>query len=160
MYVYILKLDNGKYYVGRTSDMTKRLQEHVSGNGSIWTSMYPPISVEMVYEGDNPFEEDLRLIEVMARYGIENVRGGSFSDPELSASNIEVIERMIRGAQDRCFRCGEPGHWCISCPNVIDMHNPTPSQESKGINIILVIVIAVILFMIISSSVAAVVSII
>ena len=30
-YVYILKLSNGDYYIGRTDDLKRRVKEHVSG---------------------------------------------------------------------------------------------------------------------------------
>jgi len=30
-YVYILKLSNGDYYIGRTDDLKRRLQEHKAG---------------------------------------------------------------------------------------------------------------------------------
>ena len=30
-YVYILKLSNGDFYIGRSDDLKRRMQEHISG---------------------------------------------------------------------------------------------------------------------------------
>ena len=43
--IYILRLEGGKYYVGKSDNPTKRYQEHLNGSGSAWTKKYPPISV-------------------------------------------------------------------------------------------------------------------
>ena len=34
----------------------------------------------------------------MAEHGVENVRGGTFSQIVLPRSDLEIIERMMRGA--------------------------------------------------------------
>ena len=43
--IYVLKLKNNKYYVGKTSKPTFRLNDHFSKNGSYWTKKYKPISI-------------------------------------------------------------------------------------------------------------------
>jgi predicted GIY-YIG superfamily endonuclease len=40
-YVYILKLANGDYYIGRSNDLKRRLNEHDTGQDRT-TSMYLP----------------------------------------------------------------------------------------------------------------------
>tara|TARA_B100001175_G_C19280146_1_gene528392 strand:- start:31 stop:777 length:747 start_codon:yes stop_codon:yes gene_type:complete len=47
--------------------------------------------------------------------GIDNVRGGSFSQIELSDEQIELINKMLRGANDECFNCGKSGHFSKEC---------------------------------------------
>ena len=34
--IYILKLQGGKYYVGKTNDLERRKQEHINGTASSW----------------------------------------------------------------------------------------------------------------------------
>jgi predicted GIY-YIG superfamily endonuclease len=46
--IYILKLKNNKYYVGKSNDPQKRFKEHISGNGSSFTKKYKPISIEKI----------------------------------------------------------------------------------------------------------------
>ena len=49
-YTYILQCANGKYYVGSTTDIEKRLQEHQAGLGGKFTSTHLP--VKLVYVED------------------------------------------------------------------------------------------------------------
>ena len=74
--IYILKLQGGKYYIGKTSDPMKRYKEHLDGKGSAWTKKYAPIGVEKVIKNASPFDEDKYTKEYMAKYGIDKVRGG------------------------------------------------------------------------------------
>jgi predicted GIY-YIG superfamily endonuclease len=57
-FIYILKLVDGKYYVGLAKDLYKRLEQHFNRKGSKWTTLYQPISVEKVIESDSCFDED------------------------------------------------------------------------------------------------------
>ena len=49
--VYILRLAGGNWYVGKTDNFQKRMEEHVRGGGSAWTSMHKVVKVEKVVEG-------------------------------------------------------------------------------------------------------------
>tara|TARA_X000000950_G_C13454178_1_gene473165 strand:- start:4 stop:570 length:567 start_codon:yes stop_codon:yes gene_type:complete len=51
----------------------------------------------------------------MNKYGINNVRGGSFVSLKLDKSTIETIKQMINGTNDKCFTCGKSGHFANSC---------------------------------------------
>ena len=46
-YTYILECSNGQYYVGSTTDLERRLQEHQAGLGSNFTKKHLP--VKLVY---------------------------------------------------------------------------------------------------------------
>ena len=74
--LYVLELQSGKYYVGSTSNLHKRFQEHKSGNGAAWTKKYPPIKIVYQTKGSK-FLEDGLVYDYMSRYGIQNVRGGT-----------------------------------------------------------------------------------
>ena len=47
-YTYILQCANGEYYVGSTTDIEKRLQEHQAGMGGKFTRTHLP--VKLVYK--------------------------------------------------------------------------------------------------------------
>ena len=51
-YTYILQCANGQYYVGSTTDLDKRLQEHQAGLGSKFTRTHLP--VKLVYYEEYP----------------------------------------------------------------------------------------------------------
>ena len=81
--LYVLKLEQGKYYVGITSQTPeKRFQEHLHGRGAYWTKKYPPVSIiDTRYLGDLSLAdaeafEDKATRRYMKQKGINNVRGG------------------------------------------------------------------------------------
>ena len=43
--VYVLKLENDRYYVGESISPDTRIQNHFKGKGSAWTRLYKPIEV-------------------------------------------------------------------------------------------------------------------
>lgn len=45
-YVYILKCDDSSFYVGLTTDLIKRIQDHQSGDGAQYTRLRLPISLQ------------------------------------------------------------------------------------------------------------------
>ena len=113
--IYTLKLEDGRFYVGKTNDPTSRIKTHMKSYGSVWTSLYKPIRVIEVVPNCDNFDEDKYTLKYMKIYGIENVRGGSFCEPELSDENLATIDRMINGACNKCFRCGRKGHFVNNC---------------------------------------------
>jgi hypothetical protein len=115
VYIYILKLTNNKYYVGKTSNPKFRLESHFSSNGSAWTRKYKPLEViELIPDCDN-YDEDKYTLKMMNKYGILNVRGGSFCQINLSDDNIKTIKQMLIFSNDRCYICGQRGHFGKDC---------------------------------------------
>ena len=113
--IYILKLEGGFYYVGKTQDPIKRYQEHMNGSGSSWTKKYKPISLEKVIENASPFDEDRYVKEYMSKYGIEKVRGGAYMSVEITEEQEESLRKELRATTDKCLSCGKSGHFANSC---------------------------------------------
>ena len=133
--IYILKLEGDKYYIGKSGNVDRRFQDHMSGNGSAWTRVHHPIEIEKVIPNTSAFDEDRYVKEYMALHGVDNVRGGSYVTIELSAEQKEFLKREIWGAQDLCARCGEAGHFIRQCskppPPITPISIPrrTPSPD-------------------------------
>lgn len=123
--IYILRLQGGNYYVGKTFDVVKRYQEHLSGQGAQWTRKYKPISLERTIPNASPFDEDKYVKEYMAKYGIDKVRGGSYVSERLDEIQEEALKREIWGAQDKCTRCGHKGHFVKDCFAKVDVDGNT-----------------------------------
>lgn len=117
VYIYILKLRNNKYYIGKTQNPTFRLEDHFENNGSTWTKINKPILVHEIKPDCDNEDEDKITIQYMKKYGINNVRGGSFCKNKLDEASVSTIKRMISGSSDKCYNCGED-HFVKDCPDM------------------------------------------
>ena len=117
--IYILQLEKEKYYIGKTTNPSFRLDQHFNSDGSNWTKKYKPLSVIDVVPNCDNYDEDKYTIQFMEKYGINNVRGGSFCEIKLSDTNISTLNQMIRGVTDKCYICGRNDHFANDCKNVI-----------------------------------------
>ena len=98
--IYALKLENGKYYVGRSYNVPKRLNQHYNGEGSVWTKKHKPIKLNEVFLNKTKFDEDKYTLMYMSIYGIENVRGGSFcSQPASMLPFQRIFATFLRRSQ-------------------------------------------------------------
>ncbi len=100
---YILALENGKYYVGNTTNLTQRLSQHFHGfGGSCWTSRHKPISVHQVIYPSCAHNELLYFLAYAEHYGINSVRGSYwtkekvFIDPVYSNKYREEVEKASK----------------------------------------------------------------
>ncbi len=114
--VYILKLAEGKWYVGKSVDPVKRYLQHLEGRGAAWTRRYPPLALRWTFPDVSPFEEDKKTKEMMSIFGIENVRGGAYVTNTLAAEQVRSLKKELWGSLDRCMRCGGAGHFAAKCP--------------------------------------------
>jgi predicted GIY-YIG superfamily endonuclease len=113
--IYILRLEGGRYYVGKTDNIKKRYEQHLSGSGSAWTRKYKPIAIAKTIENASVYDEDRYVKEYMNRYGVQNVRGGSYVQIELTEAQKDSLKLEIRAACDKCTRCGRDGHFVQDC---------------------------------------------
>jgi len=131
--IYILRLEGGRYYIGKTTNVIQRYQEHLNGEGSTWTRKYRPISLVKTIETASPFDEDKVTKEYMSKYGIDKVRGGSYVSENLDEVQHEAIEREIRGATDCCTNCGKKGHFIKDCYSKNTLHR-TSVQVTRPVS--------------------------
>ena len=113
--LYVLELQNGKYYVGITHNLQRRYQEHVDGVGSVWTKKYAPLAIERSVLVDGPLHEDRVTKELMLKHGIHNVRGGSYCRIDLDDGQYQSLTTELRSATGACFKCGRHGHFAAQC---------------------------------------------
>ena len=74
-YVYVLELEGGRYYVGWTECVMRRLDEHFTGEGSLWTKAHKPVAVLKVFKGTRE-DEKQTTIRMVHEKGFDYVRGG------------------------------------------------------------------------------------
>jgi len=118
--VYVLELEGGYYYVGKSVNVDKRFMEHTAGEGkgSSWTSKHEPIRILERKEAKTVFDEDSKTLELMEKYGIDRVRGGSYTAVELSAATKKEIQKQLDTASNRCYLCHRSGHFANACATV------------------------------------------
>ena len=115
-YIYVLRLEGGKYYVGKAVDPESRFEKHTEGKGARWTRRFKPLEMIEKYETTNPFDEDKTTKEYMSKYGIDNVRGGSYVGKRISDEERCFLEKEIRMALGLCTLCGG-AHLSRFCKN-------------------------------------------
>lgn len=118
VYIYVLELENNKYYVGKTTNPDVRLETHFKVGGSCWTSIHKPKKVLELIENCDDYDEDKYTLKYMKEYGIENVRGGSFCKIKLDFDQCKVLNDMIKSLSNRCYNCNEHGHMAKDCKKI------------------------------------------
>ncbi len=118
--IYVLKCTNNKYYIGKTTltDVSKRFNIHKKGQGAIWTRKYRPIEILNTYKNCDHFDEDKYTKIYMDKYGIENVRGGSYTKVNLENDVINFLKKELSSIHDKCYGCGSKKHFIKNCPKV------------------------------------------
>ena len=133
--VYVIGLRGDKYYVGRTKNLKARLQAHASGEGTVWTTMHKPIKpirALLVHETESDFDEDMVTKMFMREFGVDNVRGGTYSTPVLSPEQISFLEKELTHASGACFRCKRTSHMASACYAKTDVNgNPLPTGNGS-----------------------------
>lgn len=114
--VYVLACENRKYYIGKTDRAVEsRIEDHMWDSGSAWTRMHRPLRlVETILDAD-PEDEDKYTKQYMRMFGIDNVRGGSYSMPVLPDYKLRALRDELCTVSDTCFKCNKKGHFAKDC---------------------------------------------
>ena len=126
--IYTLELEEGKYYIGRSNKPNKRILNHFNENGSEWTKLYKPIRIISQIKGDE-FDEEKYTLIAMDKYGVDNVRGGSYCKTHFSQYEREKAQQTINSIMDKCYKCGEKGHFSKECDNTIKKEKKTDDDD-------------------------------
>jgi predicted GIY-YIG superfamily endonuclease len=121
--IYVLRLTNNKYYIGKSANILERIEDHIDGNGAAWTNKYKPIQILDIIPNCDIEDENKYTLRYMKEKGINNVRGGSFCQIELEKENIITIKKMICDSDNACYYCKKEGHFISDCPEKIKKQN-------------------------------------
>lgn len=114
--IYVLRCEEEKYYVGKSTNINKRLKQHFKQKkGSCWTRLYRPLQIYEIRRNCDEFDEEKITLQYMKKFGINNVRGGSYTRLQLTKYEINHLVRLIRSSEDRCFVCGSRDHFAKQC---------------------------------------------
>uniref|UniRef100_A0A6C0HVQ8 CCHC-type domain-containing protein n=1 Tax=viral metagenome TaxID=1070528 RepID=A0A6C0HVQ8_9ZZZZ len=119
--IYVIECEDKsseyKYYIGKTTnDVSIRFNQHKSSdNTCAWTNKYKPIKIVETYKTKDQLDEDKTTKKYMMKYGINRVRGGSYTKIVLDDWMIKSLEHEFTSAQDNCYNCNEKGHLYRYC---------------------------------------------
>lgn len=101
-HIYVLKLENEKYYIGITSRTPEeRFREHKNAyHAAEWTKIHRPLRILQVrdlgitsYEKAEAYENKITRIYVK-KYGLDNVRGGNINYRGKMVKRVGFIWRL------------------------------------------------------------------
>jgi len=119
--LYFLALQSGKYYVGKSDNPAQRYKQHRDGNGAAWTKIHLPVKFLETRAVTSEHDETNLTKDLMKKYGIDNVRGGAYTQVFLDDATKAVLEREVLGNADKCYKCGSDGHFANKCNGVVEV---------------------------------------
>ena len=76
-----------------------RILEHIEKKGAKWTKAHPPLKKGYLHNFTTPgktrADEDKYTLNLMAKHGIQNVRGGKWCMVEMKPHTVREIEALI-----------------------------------------------------------------
>lgn len=98
IHIYVLELEDGFWYVGKTHYPDSRYWQHTHGKGAEWTKLHKVVRcvARQVFYVETEYDEDkyenLVTIEWMEREGWRQVRGGSWCE----VSEEKTLKKLHR----------------------------------------------------------------
>src|SRR6185503_3268988 len=129
--IYVLELEEGKYYVGKTKNTDLRIGQHFNYDGSAWTKKDKPLKVIDIKSCHTVFDEDNTTIAYMKEKGIYNVRGGVYCNIVLTENEVNTIEKLIASIENKCYKCGG-NHFAKECK--MQQKTKHDALKQEGIN--------------------------
>ena len=129
--LYVLQCEKGKYYVGKTSNVMRRFDEHKTGKGSAWTNKYKPTNLIECKPISSPHDENNTTKDYMKKYGIEHVRGGVYAQIVLPDDMLSALRNELQGSSDLCYKCSLSGHLAVACPITIPKAKSQAKSQAK-----------------------------
>jgi putative endonuclease len=80
-WIYVLRLANGSYYTGYTSDLDRRFRAHRSGRGAKLTRSFAPVAVAACWKLHAPKGTAMR-IEALIKGRTRTAKQGLIDHPE------------------------------------------------------------------------------
>lgn len=130
MYIYVLYLKYGKYFIGKTLLNPEFSFENIvlELKNCAWVRKYPPVALSEFFAcpclSDSSLvwkTLDLHVLKYMNQYGILQVRGGSFSNVIFENHQIVFLKKNMNryGNGVFCVICGSRSHMDENCSKLV-----------------------------------------
>jgi len=95
MPIYVIQLEKNKKYV-YYSDMVDgdaAMKKVIMDFDSLWIVKYTPQHIAEFYPDGDEWDYEDAVLNAMTKYGIDNVRGGSYNKCDLSEDDVTIAKR-------------------------------------------------------------------
>lgn len=126
--ICLLKLANNKYFVLRTTNVSNtilELRDLYNANRPAWIKKYPLVDIIYIIPTDCPHDLQKYTLQYMDEYGVENVRGGRYSDIEFTYEMKNEILSTMLYAHSQCNQCFKI-HDTHECQDIISKDAGSP----------------------------------
>ncbi|MEZ5195779.1 MAG: HsdR family type I site-specific deoxyribonuclease [Bacteroidales bacterium] len=92
-FVYVIECENESYYIGQTSKIEERWQQHISGKGADWTKNHKPIKIihhEIFHSREEAVKRENELKTGFGRKWIKREIGAKRNKPYFFNDEIEI----------------------------------------------------------------------
>lgn len=114
--IYVLELQGGKFYIGKSSNILSRIQEHKDGKGCEFAcNVVRRLVPHIEYTDDFESWERAETLFWMSTQGVDKVRGWMYTTTHLSKEQRKHAFEQICERYDLCRRCGKAGHFISEC---------------------------------------------
>lgn len=86
-WVYVLKLDNGRYYIGSTAWLMARVEQHLAGRGAYATRLNKPTDIAAVYPCNSRIQA--YSLEALLQYEQRHTHGWA---PPIVSTTHELMQ--------------------------------------------------------------------
>lgn len=90
--VYVLECENGRWYVGQSKDLMRRMIQHRFEKRVKWLKKYKPLNIFLVYlcEEKDLWHWEQEFTKAMIwKFGISRVRGGRYCQVDMCQGDNE-----------------------------------------------------------------------
>ena len=89
MYIYLIKLEQKKYYVVASKNKYNDIYSFRKLKKDItWLVLYKPVSIHDMIKSEDDCNIDTFVYKYMKRFGVSNVRGGTMENLTLTQPQI------------------------------------------------------------------------
>lgn len=117
--VYVLELEHGFIYVGQSTDVQRRVSQHMRGKGAQFTKRYKPTGVLLkrlgTIDGAGDSGERQEVLLQMRKNGMHKVRGWKYVGKVLSRQEVIDVKSNWVEMFNLCRMCMQEGHMASSC---------------------------------------------
>ena len=90
--IYKMNLQHGKTYIGKTTNVDRRMEQHFSGKGAAVTKKFKPLDYKVLEEVPGFFSDHVEqnyTDHYINRSGYNNVRGGCYTNSKTLTNHYD-----------------------------------------------------------------------